>query len=169
MHKLLGAGRTVPMKRALLIASLAAAALFASAGDGAAVSIEPMVVGDGGCIVCPFFDNGDYGMLSLTRPENRCGIFSGSQGLACAGWNYWDRTRVWKASGGWIRVGFWYRAAGGLPTMAYRIFGDSFWNGRVITVDRTEVGAPAYNASTCAYDYVHGGPASSVFCEAIDW
>ena len=157
------------MKRVLLVTVIAAAALLASTGEAAAASIEPMVVPDGGCIVCPFFDNGNYGVLALAVPANRCAaVFNGSQGLACSGWSYWDRTRVWKVSGGGIRLGFWYRNSSGLPTMAYRMYNDP-WNGRVITVDRIEVGAPSYNASTCAYDYVYGGAPSSVFCEAIDW
>jgi hypothetical protein len=157
------------MKRVLPVTVIAAAALLSSTGDAAGVGSPQTVVGDGGCIVCPFFDYGDYGTLSLSQPVNRCtSVFGGSQGLACSGWSYWDRTRVWKASGGSIRVGFWYLPAGGLPTMAYRMYNDP-WNGGVVTVDRTEVGAPWYVASTCAYDYVYGGAPSSVYCEAIDW
>src|SRR4051812_39039580 len=151
------------MKRVLPVTVIAAAALLVATVDAAATSIETTVVPDGGCIVCPFYDNGRYGTLALAVPVNRCAaVFNGSQGLACSGWSYWDRTRVWKASGGAIRLGFWYRGASGLPTMAYRMYNDP-WNGRVVTVDRTEVGAPTYIVSTCAYDYVYGGAASSVF------
>jgi hypothetical protein len=52
--------------------------------------------------------------------------------------------------------------------MGYHIYGAA-WNGWVITVDRTEVGVPPYNVSTCAYDYAYGGDESVVLCEAIDW
>jgi hypothetical protein len=158
------------VKTAVLTGILAALALATATSGGEAARPDTTIVPDGGCVVCRFFDYSGYGTLSLTAPVNRCGsVFpSGSQANACAGWSYWDRTRVWKAGGGWIRVGFWYRPPGALPAMAYRIFG-SGWNGSVATVDRTEIGAPPYIASTCAYDYVYGGPASSVLCEAIDW
>ena len=160
----------MPVKTVALTGILAALALASATAGGEAARPDPVVVGDGGCTVCRFFDTAGYGWLSPAAPVDRCtSVFGGSQALACSGWSYWDRTRVWKASGGWIRAGFWYRPAGGMPTMAYRIFGGPYWNGPVITVDRTEVGAPPYSVSTCAYDYVYGGPPSSVLCEAIDW
>ena len=157
------------MKTAALTGILAALALASATSGGEAARPDPTVVSDGGCTVCRFFDTAGYGWVSPSAPENRCtAVFSGSQGLACSGWSYWDRTRVWKASGGSIRVGFWDRSSG-LPTMHYRIYSDPYWNGRVITVDRTEAGALPYNVSTCAYDYSYGGAQSSVLCEAIDW
>ena len=157
------------MKTAALTGILAALALASATSGGEAARPQPMPVGDPGCGVCRFYDANGYGWVSPSAPVNRCtAVFTGSQALACSGWSYWDRTRVWKASGGSIRVGFWDRA-GGLPTMHYRIYNDPYWNGRVITVDRTEVDAQPYVVSTCAYDYAYGGAPSSVLCEAIDW
>ncbi len=157
------------MKTAALTGILAALALAFATSGGEAARPDPVVVGDGGCSVCRFFDYAGYGTLSATAPVDRCtSALGGSQGLACSGWSYWDRTRVWKATGGWMRVGFWDRGSSGLPTMRYRLYGRD-WNGQVITVDRFDTGAGPYNVATCAYEHTWGGPGSSVLCEAIDW
>jgi hypothetical protein len=159
------------MTRALLALGILALAL--AAGQPATAAGPRSVFEDGGgCTVCRFY--GPYGIsiLNANTPYEACSnvLGPGSHGLACAGWNYWDRTRVWKYSGGSIRVGFWYRNVFGVATMGYRIYNAPYWNGQVLTVDRTELtGVTPYSASTCAYDYSYGGPESAVLCEAIDW
>jgi hypothetical protein len=157
------------VKTAALTGILAALALASATSGGEAARPEPVVVVDGACTVCRFFDYAGFGTVAPAAPVDRCvSALHGSVALACSGWSYWDRTRVWKASGGWIRVGFWDHSNGGLPAMRYRVYG-SGWNGQVITVDRYDTGAGPYNVSTCAYDFSYGGAASSVLCEAIDW
>lgn len=131
---------------------------------------SPSWADDGGCSVCRFYDYGGYDYLTPSFPVDMCGaVLPSSQSVACAGWNYWDRTRVWKSSGGWIRVGFWHRDIhSGTVRMEFRLYGEHA-NGQVLTVDRTDVGGSAYNVSTCGYDFDHGGPSSYVLCEAIHW
>ena len=51
-----------------------------------------------------------YGFNNLTPsyPTDRCSaVVPSSHSLACSGFNGWDRTRVYKDHGGWIKVGFW--------------------------------------------------------------
>lgn len=110
------------------------------------------------------------GWLSSTGPIDQClSVFpSGSQRIACSGWNNWDRSRVYKAGGGWIRVGFWNPDR----TMHYLSFTGTRVDPNPIVVLRTDpglVGGPAnsYNAVTCAYDVTNGGDASSVECDAL--
>ena len=80
------------MKTAALTGILAALALAFATSGGEAARPDPVVVGDGGCSVCRFFDYAGYGSLSFSAPVNRCtSALGGSQGLACSGWSYWDR------------------------------------------------------------------------------
>jgi hypothetical protein len=159
------------MIRAAALA-LSLAALFLGAGAPTAAAQPPQLVveGGGGCGVCRFYDDGGWNVVSTSIPVDRCAsaLPGGSHSVACAGWSYWDRTRVWKNSGGSIRVGFWYRNYQNFPTMSYRIAGAS-WNGGAVTFDRTEGLATPYNVSTCAYDFSYGGAQSYVICEGIDW
>lgn len=107
-----------------------------------------------------------YNYLTSTSPTNAClSVFpSGSTGLACDGYNNWDRSRVYKNSGGWIKVGFWSSSG---PTDYYFEFTGTI-NNPPIVVLRTDVGAPSYNATFCGYDYGMAPTASSyVQCQSI--
>jgi hypothetical protein len=163
------------MSRAAAVIIVVLAGLLLGAGGPAAAAqpTEPPrdVFEDGGsCTVCRFYAPDGYAVVNQNVPFGACDSALGpyAHSVACSGWSYWDRTRVWKARGDFIRVGFWYRGPDDLPTMAYKIYGAG-WNDRAITVDRLEVGAAPYNVSTCAYDYTYGGDESLVLCEAIDW
>ena len=116
-----------------------------------------------------------YNYLGARTPVDECN-WDGTdyKALACSGWNYWDRTRVWKNSGDCILVGFsgWNPNPPPHVPVLYEP-GHAYclaWNGDVITVDRTTAGAPPYQRSTCAYDTrYHGGNSSYVKCEGIVW
>jgi hypothetical protein len=161
------------MSRAAAVIFVVLAGLLLGRG-GPAAAAEPresLFFEDGGsCTVCRFYAVDGYAVVNQNVPFGACDSALGpyAHSVACSGWSYWDRTRVWKDRGDSIRVGFWYRGPDDLPTMGYHIYGAA-WNGWVITVDRTEVGVPPYNVSTCAYDYAYGGDESVVLCEAIDW
>jgi hypothetical protein len=161
------------MSRAAAVV-VALAALLPGAGvpTAAAYPSQPPTLvyeSGGGCGVCRFYGVDGYAPINQNIPLGMCDALGyHAHSVACSGWSYWDRTRVWKARGDFIRVGFWYRGADNLPTMAYYVYGAG-WNDRVLTVDRTEVDAAPYNVSTCAYDYTYGGDESLVLCEAIDW
>jgi hypothetical protein len=151
-------------RRVLLIACLSALAFVARAASPD--SSGAVIPGDGGCgPVCTYYGPGE--VLSSTGPLNRCDhVLPRSQRLACAGWNYWDRTRVWKQSGDWIRVGFWNSDR----TMHYRRYYGVYLNPPIV-VYRTDSGmthgaADQYNASVCAWD-LDDGAGSSVQCDAI--
>jgi hypothetical protein len=162
------------MSRAAAVIIVVFAALLPGVGvrTAAAEPTQPprLVYEDGGgCGVCRFYGVDGYAVVNQNVPLGMCdAVGTYAHSLACSGWSYWNRTRVWKSRGDFIRVGFWYRGASSWPTMAYNIYGAG-WNGQVITVDRTDVGAGPYNVSTCAYDFTYGGDESVVLCEAIDW
>lgn len=109
-----------------------------------------------------------YGLNNLTPsyPTDRCSaVFPGSHSLACSGFNNWDRTRVYKDHGGWIKVGFW---DAGVPPRDYYLEFTGIAMSPPIVVLRTDVYAPPYNASFCGYDFDRTPTNSSyVRCEAI--
>jgi hypothetical protein len=159
------------MKRTVALALVLAAVVGVLVGPGHAIPpIAPRytVVGDGG--ITNYYNDGHYDLLGWYLPPDRCSAVlpGGSQAVACSGWSYWNRNRVWKAGGGWIRVGFWRITSDGYPVFDAWNF-DSSWNGRAAVVDRTDVNAPPYNVVGCAYDFEHGRDWSNVLCEVIDW
>jgi len=107
-----------------------------------------------------------FNNLTPTYPTNRCSaVLPSSHSVACSGFTGWDRTRVYKDHGGWIKVGFW---GSGVPPLDY------YWEftgaamAPPIVVSRADVWAPPYNASFCGYDFAQAPTASSyVRCEAI--
>ena len=112
--------------------------------------------------------NSYYGLNNLTPtyPTDRCSaVFPSSHSLACSGYTGWDRTRVYKSHGGWIKVGFW---DSGIPRRAYSLeFAGTIMTPPIVVL-RTDVFAPPYNASFCGYDFDRTPTASSyVKCEAI--
>jgi hypothetical protein len=107
-----------------------------------------------------------FNNLTPTYPTDRCsGVLPSSHSLACSGFNGWDRTRVYKDHGGWIKVGFW---DSGIPRLDYYLEFTGMIMSPPIVVLRTDVFAPPYNASFCGYDFDQTPTASSyVKCEAI--
>jgi hypothetical protein len=112
--------------------------------------------------------NAYYGFNNLTPsyPTDRCSaVFPSSHSLACSGFSGWDRSRVYKDHGGWIKVGFW---GPGIPPLDYYLELSGAIMAPPIVVVRTDVWAPPYNASFCGYDFARTPTASSyVKCEAI--
>jgi hypothetical protein len=109
-----------------------------------------------------------YGFNNLTPsyPTDRCSaVLPSSHSLACSGFNGWDRTRVYKDHGGWIKVGFW---DSGIPPLDYYFeFAGPIMTPPIVVL-RTDVWAPPYNASFCGYDFSQTPTASSyVRCDAI--
>ena len=107
-----------------------------------------------------------FNNLTPTYPTNRCpAVLPSSHSLACSGFTGWDRTRVYKDHGGWIKVGFW---GPGIPPLDYYFEFTGTIMTPPIVVLRTDVWAPPYNASFCGYDFAQTPTASSyVRCEAI--
>jgi len=164
MQERAGKGKLGIGRRVLVAAGLSSLALAASAATPD--PSRAVIPGDGGCgSVCVYYGPG--AMLSSAAPINRCDhVFARSQRLACSGWNYWDRTRVWKASGEWIRVGFWTTDR----VMHFRRFYGVYLNPPIVVyrTDPALIGGSAaqYNASTCAWD-LDDGAGSSVQCDAV--
>lgn len=107
-----------------------------------------------------------FNNLTPTYPTDRCSaVLPGSHSLACSGFNNWDRTRVYKDHGGWIKVGFW---DSGVPPLDYYFeFTGTIMNPPIVVL-RVDVGAPPYNASFCGYDFDQTPtPSSYVQCQAI--
>jgi hypothetical protein len=107
-----------------------------------------------------------FNNLTPTYPTDRCSaVFPSSHSLACSGFNGWDRTRVYKDHGGWIKVGFW---DSGIPRRDYYFeFAGTIMSPPIVVL-RTDVFAPPYNASFCGYDFTQAPTSSSyVKCEAI--
>ena len=107
-----------------------------------------------------------FNNLTPTYPTDRCSaVVPSSHSLACSGFNAWDRARVYKDHGGWIKVGFW---GSGIPPLDYYFEFTGAAMTPPIVVLRTDVWAPPYNASFCGYDFARTPTASSyVKCEAI--
>jgi hypothetical protein len=107
-----------------------------------------------------------FNNLTPTYPTSRCSaVFPSSHSLACSGFNGWDRTRVYKDHGGWIKVGFW---GPGIPPLDYYFEFAGMSMNPPIVVLRTDVSSPPYNASFCGYDFDRTPTASSyVKCEGI--
>jgi hypothetical protein len=116
-----------------------------------------------GADVNPYYG---FNNLTPTSPTDHCAaVFPSSHSLACSGFNGWDRTRVYKDHGGWIKVGFW---GPGIPPLDYYLeFAGTIMSPPIVVL-RTDVFAPPYNASFCGYDFTQAPTASSyVKCEAI--
>jgi hypothetical protein len=107
-----------------------------------------------------------FNNLAPTYPTNRCSaVLPSSHSVACSGFTGWDRTRVYKDHGGWIKVGFW---GPGVPPLDYYLEFTGSIMAPPIVVSRTDVWAPPYNSSFCGYDFAQAPTASSyVKCEAI--
>ena len=97
-----------------------------------------------------------FNYLSPTLPSNHC--YSGSQGVACSGFNNWDRHRVYKNSGDWIHIA--YQASDGTPYYC----GGPFMGTGTFVILRTSCGAPPYQRGFCQYV---SGSSSYVKCEMI--
>jgi hypothetical protein len=135
---------------------------FRCAVAGFALSLVLAPTAAAGTDVNPYYG---FNNLSPTYPTNRCPVLPSSHSLACSGFTGWDRTRVYKDHGGWIKVGFW---GPGVPPLDYYLEFTGAIMAPPIVVSRTDVWAPPYNASFCGYDFAQAPTASSyVKCEAI--
>ncbi|MFN2471658.1 MAG: hypothetical protein ABR583_11870 [Gaiellaceae bacterium] len=156
------------MRAAVIIIALLALTLAGAVT--AAPGREPAPEDGGGCTICRFYDDRGFDFVTPSFPHDRCSaVLPNSQSVACSGWNGWDQARVWKNSGGSLRLGFWVNNPySGFPEMWYRTYGPTY-NGLLLTVERTafEGEVPPYNAATCAYDFTYGGPSSYVLCEGV--
>jgi hypothetical protein len=134
-----------------------------SAGAGLALCLVLAGSAAAGTDVNPYYG---FNNLTPTYPTNRCpAVLPSSHSLACSGFTGWDRTRVYKDHGGWIKVGFW---GPGIPPLDYYFEFTGAIMTPPIVVLRTDVWAPPYNASFCGYDFAQTPTASSyVRCEAI--
>lgn len=102
-----------------------------------------------------------YDNLGANYPVDQCD--NNTISFACSGWNYWDRSRVYKYDGGDIAVGFLTTG----PLVFYypaSVFCCVRNGSNPILVYRTDVGAPTYNRAACDYA---SGTASTSLCEAI--
>jgi hypothetical protein len=97
-----------------------------------------------------------FNYLSPTLPQDHCS--PGTQGVACSGFNNWDRHRVYKNSGDWIHIA--YQASNGTPYYC----GGPFMGTGTFVILRTDCGAPTYNRGFCQYV---DGFSSYVKCELI--
>jgi hypothetical protein len=80
-------------------------------------------------------------------------------GVACSGWNNWDRHRVYKNSGDFIHIAF--QGPDGTPYYC----GGPFAGTGTFVILRVDCGsAPPYNRGFCQY---HSGNSSYVKCEMI--
>lgn len=96
-----------------------------------------------------------YNYLSPTSPTGECGS---DTGVACSGFNNWDRHRVYKNSGENIHIA--YQASDGTPYYC----GGPFSGTGTFVILRTSCSAPTFNRVFCQY---YGGLSSYVKCEAI--
>jgi hypothetical protein len=100
------------MSRAAAVIFVVLAGLLLGRG-GPAAAAEPresLFFEDGGsCTVCRFYAVDGYALVYQNVPFGACDSALGpyAHSVACSGWSYWDRTRVWKDRGDSIRVGFW--------------------------------------------------------------
>jgi hypothetical protein len=122
--------------------------------------------GGGGCHIGCYY----VGFLSSSLPVDGCtAVYPHGQAIACTGWNNWDRSRVYKATGGSIRVGFWDPNNPPNNTIHYHVFSGVWVDPSPIVVLRTDStmvhgAANSYNAVLCAWD---SGTESSVECDAL--
>lgn len=100
-----------------------------------------------------------FNHMNSTNPGvGYCSSRPSSSGIACAGWNYWDRTQIEKNSGDYIAYGFLDNDG----SASFR--GTSTQLEGTFTILRTDAGATTYNRSTCAYQ---SGAGSYLQCRAI--
>lgn len=94
--------------------------------------------------------------MSWMAPTGACA--GTGTGIACDGFNNWDRNRVYKSDGGYISIGFDDSSYNGY------FAGGPYITNTTYVILRTDAGAPTYNRTFCNY---YSGSGSYIQCQSI--